>query len=52
MYVQLQHTAEGIMADKVDRLSAQRRSRFGFPEIEEMRKRSLDELEGLAGSLR
>ncbi len=44
MYVQLQHTAEGIMADKVVAFIHSDDPRFGFPPIGTMQKRSLTEL--------
>lgn len=44
MYVELAHTAEGIMADKVVSYMHSNDSRFGFPVTEEMQKRSLAEL--------
>lgn len=45
MYVQLKHTAEGIMADKVVAFIHSDDYRFGFPPITEMQKRNLTELE-------
>lgn len=45
MYVQLQHTAEGIMADKVVAYIHSDDPRFGFPPITTMQKRNLAELE-------
>jgi len=45
MYVQLQHTAEGIMADKVVAFLHSDDPRFGFPAMDVMQKRSLAELE-------
>ncbi|MEN3941264.1 insulinase family protein [Prosthecobacter sp. SYSU 5D2] len=45
MYVQLQHTAEGIMADKVVAFIHSDDHRFGFPPISTMQKRNLGELE-------
>jgi len=44
MYVQLRHTAEGVMNDKVVAFIHGGDPRFTFPDIEEMRKRSLAEL--------
>ncbi|TDU72779.1 zinc protease [Prosthecobacter fusiformis] len=44
MYVQLQHTAEGIMADKVVAFIHSDDPRFGFPPITTMQKRNLGEL--------
>lgn len=44
MYVQLRHTAGGVMNDKVVSFIHGGDSRFTFPDIEEMRKRSLTEL--------
>lgn len=44
MYVELHHTAEGIMMDKVVRYIHSDDHRFGMPPIEEMQKRSLTEL--------
>ena len=44
LYVQLQHTAEGIMNDKVVSFLHGGDFRFTFPEIEEMRRRNLGEL--------
>jgi zinc protease len=44
MYVQLAHTAEGIMADKVVSFMHSGDPRFGFPTNDEMQKRSLVEL--------
>lgn len=45
MYVQLQHTAEGVMADKVVAFIHSDDPRFGFPPIGVMQKRNLGELE-------
>jgi len=45
MYVQLQHTAEGIMADKVVAFIHSDDPRFGFPAIGELQKRNLAELQ-------
>lgn len=45
MYVQLRHTAAGVMNDKVVSFIHGGDPRFTFPDIEEMRKRSLTELE-------
>lgn len=45
MYVQLQHTAEGIMADKVVAFIHSDDPRFGFPPLATMQKRNLGELE-------
>ena len=44
MYVELAHTAEGIMADKVVAFMHSDDSRFGFPANEVMQKRTLAEL--------
>ena len=44
LYTQLQHTAEGIMGDRVVSFLHQADSRFGFPAQQEMEKRSLSEL--------
>jgi zinc protease len=44
MYVQLKHTAEGVMMDKVVPFIHSDDPRFGFPDIETMRQRSLAEL--------
>ncbi len=45
MYIQLEHTAEGVMADQVVSYLHGDDARFGFPEAAEMRRRSLAELE-------
>lgn len=45
MYVQLKHTAEGIMADKVVAFIHSDDPRFGFPPMSTMQKRNLGELE-------
>ncbi|MDZ4287324.1 MAG: insulinase family protein, partial [Prosthecobacter sp.] len=44
MYVQLKHTAEGVMMDKIVPFIHSDDPRFGFPPIETMQKRSLAEL--------
>jgi zinc protease len=44
MYTELQHTAEGIMADRVVSFMHSGDPRFGYPKIEDMQKRSLAEL--------
>jgi zinc protease len=44
MYTELQHTAEGIMADRVVSFMHSGDPRFGYPQIEDMQKRSLAEL--------
>lgn len=44
MYTQLQHTAEGIMADQVVSFIRSGDPRFGYPSIDVMKERSLDEL--------
>ena len=44
MYTELQHTAEGIMADRVVSFIHNGDPRFGFPAINELKKRSLSEL--------
>ena len=44
MYTELGHTAEGIMADRVVSFIHSADPRFGFPAIDEMKKRSLAEL--------
>ena len=44
LYVQLQHTAEGIMNDKVVSFLHGGDFRFSYPEIDEMRRRNLAEL--------
>ena len=45
MYVQLQHTAEGIMADKVVSFIHSDDPRFGFPPIAQMQKHTLAQLQ-------
>lgn len=44
LYTQLEHTAEGIMSNRVVSFLHQNDSRFGFPELAELEKRSLTEL--------
>ena len=44
MYIQLAHTAEGIMNDKVVSYIHSGDARFGFPAQAELEKRSLSEL--------
>jgi zinc protease len=44
LYTQLDHTAEGIMSNQVVSFLHQNDSRFGFPAIAEIEKRSLAEL--------
>ncbi len=44
LYTQLQHTPEGVMNDKVVAFIHSGDERWGFPAIEEMRKRNLAEL--------
>ncbi len=44
MYTQLQHTAEGVMADQVVSFIRSGDPRFGYPSIEVMKERSNEEL--------
>jgi len=44
LYTQLNHTAEGVMSDKIVSFLHSGDERFTFPEIEVMRQRNLDEL--------
>lgn len=44
LYTQLNHTAEGVMADQVSHFIHSGDERFGFPEMEVIRGRSLDEV--------
>jgi zinc protease len=44
LFTQLNHTAEGVMTDRVSRFIHNHDPRFGFPEQQEMEKRNLQEL--------
>ncbi len=44
MFTQLRHTAEGVMNDRVVSFLRGNDPRFGFPDIQEMEKRTLQEL--------
>ncbi|MCF7786479.1 MAG: insulinase family protein [Prosthecobacter sp.] len=44
LYTQLQHTAEGVMNSEVVAFMHSGDPRWGFPKMEELRKRTLDEL--------
>ena len=44
LYVQLEHTPQGIMRNEVARLLADGDPRFGFPSRDDLEKRNLDEI--------